>query len=271
MPRLIVSLFIPVFLGFAQTSHLPMSLSSCCLQGFEWGGLPAGKTGKLANNDSYITGGNPDYAIMVVHDIFGWTFPNIRLLADHYAREANATVYVPDFFGGESLPWGPILAGNWEEVDMNSFMSRNTRQIREPEILDCAGALRGTHARVAAVGFCYGGWAAFRLGAKQDGTAPLVDAVVAGHPTFLTKDDIDNVAVPVQILAPEHDPMFTADLKLHSFVTITQSGLPFDYQHFPGVQHGSLVRGDSTHPGEREAMVRAKNAAVSWLRWAFVA
>ncbi len=55
-----------------------------------------GKEIKLANNDTYVTGSNKDVAIMVVHDIFGWTFPNLRLLADHYAQEANATVYLPD-------------------------------------------------------------------------------------------------------------------------------------------------------------------------------
>ncbi len=55
-----------------------------------------GKETKLANNNTYVTGSNKDVAIMIVHDIFGWTFPNLRLLADHYAQEANATVYLPD-------------------------------------------------------------------------------------------------------------------------------------------------------------------------------
>ncbi|KAH1605294.1 hypothetical protein KXX21_003450 [Aspergillus fumigatus] len=63
-----------------------------------------GRTAKLAKNDVYIVGDNPDVAIIIIHDLLGWTFPNVRLLADHYAREANATVYIPDFFGGEVLP-----------------------------------------------------------------------------------------------------------------------------------------------------------------------
>lgn len=33
---------------------------------------------------------------MIIHDLYGWEFPNTRLLADHYADEVNATVYVPD-------------------------------------------------------------------------------------------------------------------------------------------------------------------------------
>ncbi len=89
-----------------------MSISSCCLEGFQWEGTPTGSIGKLANNESYIVGDNPDAAVMLIHDLLSWKFPNIRLLADHYAREANVTVYVPDFFDGESLPFAPILNGN---------------------------------------------------------------------------------------------------------------------------------------------------------------
>ena len=31
-----------------------------------------------------------------VHDVYGWTFTNTRVLADHYAKEADATVFLPD-------------------------------------------------------------------------------------------------------------------------------------------------------------------------------
>ncbi|KAL2075695.1 hypothetical protein VTL71DRAFT_638 [Oculimacula yallundae] len=242
-----------------------MSVSSCCLKGFGWDGTPTGSIGKLANNDTYITGSNPDVAILLIHDLFSWNFPNIRLLADHYAREANATVYLPDFFGGESLPSGPIASNSWHLIDVPSFIAKNTREIREPEIFDCARALREKYKKIGAVGFCYGGWAVFRLGAKEH-QPPLVDCISAGHPTFLTKKDIDEVAVPVQLLAPEIDAVFTAELKLHSFETIMKLGVPFDYQHFPGVEHACFVRGDLDHVGEREAMVRGKNAAVWWFK-----
>lgn len=243
-----------------------MSVSSCCLKSFRWGDTPVGETTKLAENDTYVTGSNPDKAVLIVHDILGWEFPNVRLLADHYARELDATVYVPDFFNGDSLPSGPILAGNWHEVDVSAFIAKNTRETREPEIFDCARALRQKYKRVAAVGFCYGGWAVFCLGAKQHAPVPLVDCIVAGHPTFLTEGDIDHVGVPVQLLAPEHDPVFTSELKRYSWETILKLGVPFDYQHFPGVEHGCLVRGDSSKAGERDAMARGKSAAVAWMK-----
>ncbi|GJC83617.1 hydrolase tropI [Colletotrichum liriopes] len=240
-----------------------MTIPSCCLKAFEWDGTPTGQTDKLAGNDVYITGDNPDAAILLVHDLLGWTFPNARLLADHYAREANATVYLPDFFGGWVVDFEPVLAGRFHEVDMGSFQKNNARDIREPEIFNFARALRGKHNKIAAVGFCYGGWAVFRLGAKEH-DPPLVDCITAGHPSWLTKEDMDDVTVPVQMLAPEVDPTFTSELKSYCFETMLKKGVPFEYHHFPGVEHACLTRGDPKKAGEREAMARGKAAAVSW-------
>ncbi|KAF7114497.1 hypothetical protein CNMCM5793_008801 [Aspergillus hiratsukae] len=224
-----------------------MSVSACCLKGFEWEGTPSGRTAKLAKNDVYIAGDNPDVAIIIIHDLLGWTFPNLRLPADHYAREANATVYIPDFFGGEVLPLEPILKGEWEKLDIRGFVGRNDREIRDPEIFDCARVLRENYKKVG-------------VGHQP----PLVDCIMVGHPSLLIEWDIDEIAVPVQILAPEHDPMYTTELKRYTFNTLSRLGVPFDHQHYPGVEHGCLARGDSNKAGEREAMARGKNAAVSW-------
>ncbi|KAF1990708.1 dienelactone hydrolase [Aulographum hederae CBS 113979] len=241
-----------------------MSVASCCLSGFEWDGQPTGRFEKLNQLDVYVAGdSNPDKAIMIVHDLLGWSFPNVRLLADHYARETGATVYLPDFFAGEVLPFEPLLNLRFHEVDIAGFMGRNNRQVREPDIFAAAKTLRTKHKKLGAIGFCYGGWACFRLGAKEH-QPPLVDFISTGHPSLVAKKDIDEVAVPVQILAPEVDQVFTAELKTHAFETIMKLGVPFDYQHFPGVEHACFVRGDEKRPGEQEAMVRAKNAAVAW-------
>lgn len=67
-----------------------------CKTGFAWNGTPSGKETKLNDNKAYVTGTSKDTAILIVHDIFGWTFTNLRLLADAYAKEANATVYLVD-------------------------------------------------------------------------------------------------------------------------------------------------------------------------------
>lgn len=243
-----------------------MSITNCCTQGFQWQGTPTGRIDKLTTNDVYITGDNPDVALLFIADLFGWSFPNVRLLADHFAREVGATVYVPDFFGGEVLDFELISTNKFDQLNLPDFMSRNGREAREPEIFECARALRQRHRKVGAVGYCYGGWASLRLGAKEHVEAPLVDCISFGHPSMATKKDFDEVDVPVQILAPEIDPAFPPEFKSYAFQTLQRLNVPFDYQHFPGVVHACFIRGDENAPGERAAMERGKNAAVAWFR-----
>ena len=88
-------------------------MSNCCLSGFKWDGKLTGQETRLGGNNTYVTGSNKEVsisiplqptqtdmqhqaAIVILHDIYGWTSPNPRLLADHYAQEADATVYLPD-------------------------------------------------------------------------------------------------------------------------------------------------------------------------------
>jgi hypothetical protein len=67
-----------------------------CKTGFAWNGQPTGSESKIASNDTYVTGSSQNAAIFLIADYYGWTFTNLRLLADHFAKEANATVYLPD-------------------------------------------------------------------------------------------------------------------------------------------------------------------------------
>ncbi|KAH8894410.1 alpha/beta-hydrolase [Thozetella sp. PMI_491] len=242
-------------------------MQECCVKGFEWSGTPSGKETKLDNHDAYVTGVNPEVAILVVHDAFGWTFRNTRLLADHYAREVNATVYVPDFFGGEILP-SDVLRDlrRLGELDMKEFITRNSKEIRGPEILSFAIALRAQYRRVGAIGFCYGGWAVFHLGAKSH-SRQLVDCISTAHPSLLEPSEIENVGVPVQIIAPEKDMMFPPELKELANRIIPTLGVPYDYQLFPGTDHGFATRGNDYDEKELKGMVRAKCCAVAWFQY----
>ncbi|KAJ2905609.1 hypothetical protein MKZ38_004903 [Zalerion maritima] len=258
------------------TADIPV-VHSCCLKTFQWSGTPSGRVGTLASNQAYIADPpnpnpnpnttSPKIAIILIHDLLGFTFPNARLLADHYANEVGATVYVPDFFGGESLPFEPILEERWGELDLAGFVGKNGRDVREKEIFSCARALKKElgYEKVGAIGFCYGGWAVFRLasqtvdeGEKEEEKKKkekIVDCIVAAHPSMSTKEDVDGIdGVPTQMLAPEIDPAFTEELKMYFFRTMLKKGVPFDYQHFPSVVHGCLTRGDEKRDGEREAL-----------------
>ncbi|KAK3402695.1 Alpha/Beta hydrolase protein [Sordaria brevicollis] len=248
-------------------------MSSCCLSGFKWDGQPQGHEATLNNQGYYVAGSNAEVAVMMIHDLYGWTFPNIRLLADHFAAEVGATVYVPDFFGGEVLPADIINnPAEWAKLNLPEFMARNSKVVRAPEIKAFAEFLRTRHRRVGAIGYCYGGWAVFQLGAKTNSGSPLVDCIAAAHPTFLEKEEIRAIGVPVQIIAPEHDPQFTEELKTYAVTEIPKLGVPFDYQYFPGLHHGFSVRGNRQNEAEIKGMERAMRAAICWFKeWLVVA
>ncbi|KAK4446769.1 hypothetical protein QBC34DRAFT_440525 [Podospora aff. communis PSN243] len=187
----------------------------------------------------YITGANPTTAILLIHGLFGWTFPPSASSQTTTRPKPTPPSTSPVFFGGEGLDTSTILAERW------------------------ADSARSASATV--------GWAVHRLGAQEFVDAEtgrgLVDCVAAGHPSLLTERDVEEVAGPVQRLTPEVDWQYTREMKVFEFETLQRKGVPLDYVHFPGVAHGALVRGDEGEKGEKEAMARVKSAAVAWQRW----
>ena len=91
-----------------------------------------------------------------------------------------------------------------------------------------------------------------------------MDCISTGHPSRLTEEEINAVAVPVQILAPETDPQFTPELKAYANEVIPSLNLEYDYQYFPGLRHGFATRCDQNDAKQRKGLERAKNAAVGW-------
>ncbi len=55
-----------------------------------------------------------------------------------------------------------------KSFDMKAFLDRNSKEKRYPKISGCAKALKQEHGfrKLGVIGFCYGGWAVFRLGTK---------------------------------------------------------------------------------------------------------
>ena len=80
----------------------------------------------------------------------------------------------------------------------------------------------------------------------------------------MTKEEVNAVSVPVQIIAPEHDPQLTPELKTYVNSVIPGLDLEYDYQYFPGLVHGFAVRCDESDGKQKKALERAKNVAVAW-------
>ncbi|KAF2108213.1 Alpha/Beta hydrolase protein [Lophiotrema nucula] len=233
----------------------------CCKSGFSWGGKPEGTESTIAKNRTYVTGTSKSAAVLLIHDIFGWTFTNLRLLADHFAKEANATVYVADFFDNEVISEETMDdEAKRTAFDLPAFVGRNSKEIRYPEIKAVAQALKAEYPRVAAIGYCYGAWACLQLGADPS----LIDAISVVHGSLCTNEEIDAVKVPVQVQAPETDPQWTPEIREYANKKIPELGVPYDFVYFPGLMHGFAARGDPEKKIEKDGLERAKRSAVNF-------
>ena len=83
----------------------------------------------------------------------------------------------------------------------------------------------------------------------------------------MTKEEIDGLGVPIQIQAPEIDPIFTADLKKYANTVIPSLGLQYEYLYLPGTEHGFATRGDTLDAKAMLAMKRGMGAAANWFRF----
>lgn len=57
----------------------------------------------------------------------------------------------------------------YKNFDLKAFgLDLNSKEKRFPEMVACAKALKSEHGfkKLGAIGFCYGGWAVFKLGGK---------------------------------------------------------------------------------------------------------
>lgn len=146
------------------------------------------------------------------------------------------------------------------KFDIGAFIGRHGKDKRFPTMKAHAESLKSKFPKVGAVGYCYGGWACFQLGADPS----LIDAITVHHPSLLTKEEIDNIKVPVQINAPENDHAYSEELKEYSNKVIPTKNVPYEYVYYPGVAHGFAAKGDPNNKVQKDALERAKRATVNF-------
>ncbi|ORY87804.1 Alpha/Beta hydrolase protein [Protomyces lactucae-debilis] len=233
-------------------------VGQCCSTGFTWDGKPVGSETKLASMDAYVTGDNKDRTILICPDIFGWKLNNTRLLADHFAQEANATVYLVDPFEGGAVKVEDMNNGKF---DLNGFIAKNNKEKLYPAYEAVVKELKAKYKKIGIASYCYGGWTAAQLGGKGKN---LVDVIHLAHPSLLTNELLDGIAVPALFIVPETDPIFTSELQAHAKEVLPKSGAAFKWIDFPGVAHGFATRGDPSNDTQRKALEKAKNDTVDW-------
>ena len=114
---------------FLQKTNKMTSIGACCISGRIDEGEPKGKVEIILDRSAYVAStesGNKDHIVIIATgnqvsylfikvigkqlshalikvDVFGYTLPNVRLIADSYAKQGYHTI-VPDLFQGTEPP-----------------------------------------------------------------------------------------------------------------------------------------------------------------------
>ncbi|NXO01858.1 CMBL Carboxymethylenebutenolidase, partial [Rhinopomastus cyanomelas] len=104
-----------------------------------------------------------DKAVIVIHDIFGWLFPDIRYIVDLIASNGYVAI-CPDFFKGTD-PWKPT--DHW--ADFADWMKHHdpTKVDREADVVLKYLKEQCGSKKIGIVGFSWGGMAVHHLMLKN--------------------------------------------------------------------------------------------------------
>ena len=153
-------------------------LSACCVSGHIHEGRPEGLTTRIAGLDAYeAIPANKSKAktILFITDIFGYSLPNARLLADEFAK-AGFYVVIPDVFQGDPVshellntitPRKPAEVSEVQktkntavtEATLGPWLAKHSDAVSRPLIDGVVKALKEDPevGKIGAVGFCWGG------------------------------------------------------------------------------------------------------------------
>ncbi|KAI0505215.1 dienelactone hydrolase family protein [Xylaria bambusicola] len=264
-----------------------------CFSGAVHEGTPTGTVTKLHGLDVYVaepaSGNKPKGIIVLIPDMFGWDFVNIRLMADHFAKKRDYRVYLPDFMDGHGAPVSMIdsmqvllAPKTWYDTFSKPFhaltvarhgvpaMFFNRPGKTFPVVKSFMESLRrneAAHLPVGVTGYCWGGKHVVLLaeGFSIDGK-PLVDAGFTAHPSLLTiPDEIEKITVPVSFALGDKDFMVNTEqaMQLESIVLEKPDGQKGECRMYPGYGHGFACRVDVSNE-DPKAADEAEDQALAW-------
>ncbi|KAF2819615.1 alpha/beta-hydrolase [Ophiobolus disseminans] len=240
-------------------------MQKCCLAATLHEGTPTGTVHTINNIQIYISHPAPSSpsshpAIILLTDVYGYTFPNTRLIADAFASAGYMTL-VPDLFNGSEVPWPPP-----ESFNLQTYIETT---MPGPESVDCIvegvlGYLRGLGVkRVGGVGYCFGGRYVCRFLKGRNGEGGL-DAGFVGHPSFVEEEEVRNVGKPLSIAAAQTDEIFTTAKRYETEAILGAKEVPWQICVYGGTTHGFAVKGHMSTKEARRAKEGAFKQAVAW-------
>ncbi|KAJ3135796.1 hypothetical protein HK100_002289 [Physocladia obscura] len=264
-----------------------MSSIACC-KGVVESGVGTGRVEQIGGHSAYVAwpaensndgeSANKLTLVVIATDIFGFTLPNSRLIADRFASRGFACV-VPDLFNGSEMP-----ADIMDSLEKNGnskfgyakaflrflslfplFILRNSSDKGCTIITEVIAALNVSHSfeKVAVQGYCWGGSIAIKIAQKPD----IADVVAAAHPGGMIKipGDIELIQKPIYFVLAEIDNQIGIKERekiKNSLAKKQQIKSKVDW--FEGVEHGFAVRGSTSDPHVNAQKDKAFEASIEF-------
>ncbi|TFK34078.1 dienelactone hydrolase endo-1,3,1,4-beta-D-glucanase [Crucibulum laeve] len=217
-------------------------------------------------------------------DAFGLPLKNSKILADNLSHRLLCDVWVPDLFDGKPL----IKVGQLKLPDRAGVKRSTFDWIKfvfavlpslpgfiknRPKVVDARINLfitklksEKSYAKVGAVGYCFGGTAAVRLGSTD-----LIDCIVICHPGRFNLTLVNSIKVPSSWACAEDDESFSTNSRKEAeaiLSTMKKNGNASEYEFidYKGTAHGFAARPNLAIPEVKQGYEKSFEQTVAWFQ-----
>ncbi|KAF9049633.1 dienelactone hydrolase endo-1,3,1,4-beta-D-glucanase [Hymenopellis radicata] len=252
-----------------------------CPDCFKGIALAGDTVGSISTNGAYFSpapSGTSKAAVVLLTDAFGLDLNNPKVMADLFAKELDCDVWVPDLFDGR--PPTPERAGDkmsfWAKLQLfflilkrlPVFIFRCRPSLVDKRITDLVSKIQANkkYEKIGAVGYCFGGSAAIRLGPTG-----VFNTLVIAHPGGFSFKDVEALNVPSSWACAEEDMSFSPEKRLKAEVIIAAKkeknpSLDYEFIDYKGTTHGFAARPNLDYPEVKEGFEACMAQTVNWFK-----
>ncbi|KAL0571827.1 hypothetical protein V5O48_010140 [Marasmius crinis-equi] len=258
-----------------------------CYKGSILEGEPVGTFTSI--DGAYMSAGSnkeSERAVILLTDIFGLPLKNSKLIADSLAKRLECDVWVPDQFAGNPPFAVEKLQNKMPERAGEDFglfakikffltvlptlpkllKSRPaTVDARMKSFFDKLKAEKPHYKRIGAVGHCFGGSTAVRLGGTD-----YVHSIVVCHPGGFSDEELKAIKVPcswtLMVLWRMADDFTFPPPKREKAEAefAKRKDHQYEFKVYKGTAHGFACRPNMTYPDVKEGFEGAMEQIVAW-------